>query len=55
MEQYDAMTPQQKTAWKKRDPTRFPVNPDRWGCPDCGAEMQWNSRRLHQTRCKNNK
>ena len=49
------MTRQQKTAWKKRDPHRFPKNPERWICPDCGAEMQWKAKGLHQTRCKKNK
>ena len=48
------MTLHQKTAWKKRNPLRFPMNPERWTCPDCNAEMQWKSRALHQMRCKKN-
>ena len=46
-EQYEAMTRQQKTAWKKRDPLRYPLNPPRWTCPDCGADMQWSSKVMH--------
>ena len=43
------MTSQQKTAWKRKEPTRFPLNPDKWTCPDCGVELQWKSRVVHQT------
>ena len=54
-EEYDAMTPMQKVAWKRKYPGRYPVNPKRWACPDCSMEMQWRARTLHLMRCKNNK
>ena len=50
------MTQQQQVAWKRKEPLRFPKNPERWTCPDCGTEMQWKKKYEHQEKwCKNNK
>ena len=50
------MTAQQKVVWKRKDPVRFPKNPERWTCPDCGTDVLYTKRKEHQVlRCKNNK
>ena len=46
-EEYDAMTPMQKVAWKRKYPGRYPVNPKRWTCPDCGKEVLYTKRKEH--------
>ena len=55
-EEYDAMNSHQQVGIKRRFPLRFPKNPERWTCPDCGKGMLWVKRKMHQEKwCKKNK